>query len=68
MANDEVSRDDLEQQLRSLGLGAKEALGINKLQSPIVGAVSGIVLIALSYLLGRHKGRRRATILEVRRG
>lgn len=32
-----------------------------------IGAAGGAVLVAITYLLGRRRGRRRSTVVEIRR-
>ena len=62
-----ISRDDLESKFRALqadiqsrALGKKESI-----MSAL--AVAGVVLMVVSYLLGRRKGRKRAGRVEIRR-
>ena len=63
----EVSRDDIEAKLRELrgevdavGESSRSTIGI-----VVVGVV--VVVIAVTYLLGKRKGRRKTTVVEVRR-
>jgi len=63
-ADDRVSLDEVERQLREL-------LGPNAGEAKIAAAAAGVGALALGvvsvYLLGRHKGRKRASVLEIRR-
>jgi hypothetical protein len=63
-ADDRVSLGEVERQLREL-------LGPNAGEAKIAAAAAGVGALALGvvsvYLLGRHKGRKRASVLEIRR-
>ena len=63
----EVSRDDIEAKLRELR-GEVDAVGQS---SRSVGGVVvvGVIVVALAatYFLGKRKGRRKTTVVEVRR-
>jgi len=68
MAGDErVDLDEIEARLRGLGSGASSVLSSAKPRAITGGVVGGAALLALSFLLGRRRGRRRATILEIER-
>ena len=63
----DVSRDDIEAKLRELrvevdavGESSRSVVGIL-----LVGVVVGV--IAATYFLGKRKGRRKTTVVEVRR-
>lgn len=62
-----VSLSDIEEQLRSIKGAAKES--IVGARAPVKTAALGtlLALVAASYLLGRRRGRRRASVLEIRR-
>jgi hypothetical protein len=63
-ADDRVSLGEVERQLREL-------LGPNAGEAKIAAVAAGVGALALGvvsvYLLGRHKGRKRASVLEIRR-
>jgi len=64
---DRISLSDIEGRLRALTGGTREALAGSR-QNVLVGGVVGLVaFIAGTYLLGRRRGRKRATVLEIRR-
>lgn len=70
MAQDEprrVTLSDVEDKLRSLG-GSTESL-VSDAAPPMIGALvaAGAMAVAAVYLLGRRRGRRRASVLEIRR-
>jgi hypothetical protein len=62
-----VTRADIETKLRQIrgevDSTAKAALPIGL----AVGAVAVSVVVGLAYLMGRRKGRKRATVVEIRR-
>jgi hypothetical protein len=62
-----VSLSDVEQKLRDLG-GSASSLASDA-APPAIGALvaAGAVAVAAVYLLGRRRGRRRASVLEIRR-
>lgn len=62
-----ISRDDIEAKLRELrgevdGVGERAKGG-----AVIVGAVAAVAVLATVYLLGRRRGKKRTTVVEVRR-
>ena len=63
----EVSRDDIEAKLRELR-GEVDAVGESS-RSVVGVVVVGVVVVVLAatYFLGRRKGRRKTTVVEVRR-
>ncbi|MDA8264968.1 MAG: hypothetical protein M0T79_06415 [Actinomycetota bacterium] len=62
-----VTLGDLETKLRELRGSVVSSAG--EAAAPVLGyaAVSGAVLVAAVYLLGRRRGRKEAPILEIRR-
>lgn len=62
-----ISRDDIETKLRQLKGDAEDVVGSQKQNGLIIAAVGGVVLVALAYLLGRRKGRKRSAFVEIRR-
>jgi hypothetical protein len=64
---DEVTLDDIEERLRAFTSSARAAVLSSKRNTIAAGILGGIATIAGSYLHGRRRGRRRATILEVER-
>ena len=62
-----ITRDDIEAKLRQLqrtaAAGGEAARGIGLAG----GVVGGLVLLAGAYLLGRRQGRKRRSIVEIRR-
>ncbi|MEX2659257.1 MAG: hypothetical protein WD232_06150 [Acidimicrobiales bacterium] len=66
-ANGNVTRDDIEDKLRELR-GEVDSVGEKaKGGAVVVGAVAAVAILATVYLLGRRKGKKRTTVVEVRR-
>jgi hypothetical protein len=62
-----VSRDDIESKLREIR-GEVDAVGeSSRSYVVIVGAAVAVTVIALAFLLGRRRGKRKTTVVEVRR-
>jgi hypothetical protein len=64
---DRISRDDLEDMFRQLEGGAREQ--VESARSTVVtgGIVAAVLLLLLAYVLGTRKGRKRSTVVEIRR-
>ena len=62
-----VTRDDIEAKLRELRGEVDTAGERAKAGATVVAAVAAVTLLAAVYLLGRRKGKKRTTIVEVRR-
>ncbi|MDP9419753.1 MAG: hypothetical protein M3P53_06350 [Actinomycetota bacterium] len=62
-----VSRDDIERKLREIRGEAGEVAESGRSYALIAAAATAAAVVALAYLLGRRKGRRRSTVVEVRR-
>ncbi len=62
-----VTRDQLEARLRQVR-GDAEAVGESaKGAGTLLAPVAGAVVLAVVYLLGKRKGRRKSTVVEIRR-
>ena len=64
---DRISRDDLEDKFRQLEGGAREQAESARSTVITAGAVAALLLLLLAYLLGTRKGRKRSTVVEIRR-
>jgi hypothetical protein len=62
-----ISRDDLEDMFRQLEGGAREQVESARSTVVTAGAVAALLLLLLAYLLGTRKGRKRSTVVEIRR-
>lgn len=64
---DKVTRDDIESRLRGL-VGEVEAAGESAKSSvSALVPVAAVAVVVVAYLLGRRKGRKRSTVVEIRR-
>lgn len=62
-----VSRDDIEAKLRELR-GEVDAVGESSRNVVLIaGVTAAVIVVGLAYVLGRRKGKRRTTVVEVRR-
>lgn len=64
---DKVQRSDLEAKLRELQGEVEETKESAASTLVTVGAVVAVGVIAIAFLIGRRKGRKRTTVVEVRR-
>jgi hypothetical protein len=62
-----IRRGDLEAKMRELQGGVTETREAATNALVTVGAVLVVGAIAVAFLLGRRKGRKRTTVVEVRR-
>ena len=62
-----ISRRDIEDKLRALQGDVQDKVEDRKSTILVVAGVVGMVLIVTFYLLGRRSGRRRSTMVEIRR-
>jgi len=58
---------DVERQFRSLTGTAEGALQASKSSAATVVVAAGVLVVTFSYLLGRRRGKRRSSVLEIRR-
>jgi hypothetical protein len=66
-AQESVSRSDIEQKLREIRGEVDTATTAAKPAAMAVAAVAVVAIIGVAYLLGRRKGRKRSTVVEIRR-
>lgn len=64
---DRITRDDLEDKLRELEGDARDQVESARSTVVTAGVVAVIVLLLLAFLLGTRKGRKRSTVVEIRR-
>ena len=62
-----VTRSDIEAKLRQIDGEAKASATQAAPIGLAVGAVAVVVLLGGFYLLGRRRGRKRSTVVEIRR-
>ena len=64
---DRISRDDLEDKFRELEGGVHDQAESARSTIVTAGVVAALILLLLAFLLGARKGRKRSTIVEIRR-
>jgi len=62
-----ITRDDIEAKLRELQGEVGERTEAAKVPAIAIAVGVAVVTIAAAYLFGRRKGKKRQTILEIRR-
>lgn len=65
--NERITRDDIEKKLRGLQGEVAEKVEDRRSTVTTVAVVAGVVLVVVVFLLGRRSGRRRSTMVEIRR-
>lgn len=67
MPDRKITKDDIESKLRELQGEVSERAEATKVPALAVAVGVVFVAIAAAYVFGRRKGRRRQTVLEIRR-
>jgi hypothetical protein len=62
-----ITRDDLEAKLREVYDGAQEQVASTRTTLVSVAAVVGALLVLIVFLLGVRGGKKRTTIVEIKR-
>jgi len=63
----DVSKEDLRNTLQSFQDGLRGQVDDRRSLIVTTGIVLGVALVVMAYLLGRRGGRRRSTLVELRR-
>jgi hypothetical protein len=66
-ANKRITRADLEDKFRELESGAVERAESARSALVAAGVVAALILLLTAFLLGSRKGRKRSTVVEIRR-
>ena len=66
-ANRRITRDDIESKLREIRGEAEEVGSASKGYVLAAGAVALAAVVAGAYLFGRRRGKKRSTVVEIRR-
>lgn len=67
VAEHKITRDDIEAKLQELRGEVDQRAEAAKVPAIAIAVGIAVVTIAAAYLLGRRKGKRRQTVLEIRR-
>ena len=62
-----ISRDDIESKLRELQGEVDEGMDTARSVGAVVAVGAAVVLVVAAYWFGRRRGRKRQTIVEIRR-
>jgi glycerate kinase len=62
-----ITRDDIEAKLRQLQRGTEAGAEAARGAGVAGGIAAALLLIVAAYLLGRRRGRKRRSIIEIRR-
>ena len=62
-----ISREDIEAKLRALQGDVQVKVEDRKSTVMVVAGGIGVVLVIVFFLLGRRSGKRRSTVVEIRR-
>lgn len=62
-----VTRDDLEGKFRELFEGARGEVSSARNTLVSIGVVVAIIVLLVAFLLGRRGGKKRTTVVEIRR-
>jgi hypothetical protein len=63
----DITPRDLETKFRELQGGVESAGESAKSYAITVGAIAVVAVVGVAYLLGRRRGKKRSTVVEVRR-
>ncbi len=66
-ADERITRDDIEQSLRAIQTGVEGKVRSKKTRIIRGASLGAVLLILLVFVLGRRAGRKRTTIVEIRR-
>ena len=62
-----ISRDDIESKLRALQGDVEGKVDGRRSTLLAIAGGAGVVLVVAFYLMGRRSGKRRSTVVEIRR-
>lgn len=64
---EKITRDDIEAKLRELRGEVEEGVEVARGVGTVVAVAGVVILVVAAYWMGRRRGRRRQTVLEIRR-
>jgi hypothetical protein len=67
MSSQEITRDDIEAKFRELQGEVDDTIEQTMGVAIIAGAVVVVGLLAVAFVIGRRRGRKRTTVVEIRR-
>lgn len=66
--DDKITREELEDNFQALQNDLQSKISDKKNSIATVLAIGGSVVVIISYLLGRRRGRKSRSVVEIRRG
>ncbi len=66
-SSDRITREDLEAKLREITGDVSDTVDSARSIGVAIAAAAGVAVIVAAYWFGRRKGRKRQTVLEIRR-
>lgn len=67
MAQQRITRDDLESRFRQLQDNVQGRVDDKKRTLATAGVVAGVVLLLVFFMLGSRRGKKKSTLVEIRR-
>ena len=67
MSSGPITRGDIESKLREIEGGVKQRLDDSRQKLIAIAGGVSLALLVLSYLLGKRKGKKKTTFVEIRR-
>lgn len=67
MSTARITRDDLEAKFRTLKSDVDETAETAKNYALAAAVVAGVVIFTVAFAVGRRRGRRSSTVVEIRR-
>lgn len=67
MAQTKITRDDLEAGIRKLQGDAKDRVDDKKKTLVTIGGIAAVVFILVVFMLGKRSGKKKTTLVEIRR-
>lgn len=64
---EKITPDDIESKVREIFEGAREDVASTKSQLTTVLGLVAILVVLLSFLMGRRAGKKNTTVVEIRR-
>jgi len=67
MAQTKITRDDLEAGIRKLQGDAKDRVADKRKTLVTIGGIAAVVFVLLVFMLGKRSGKKKTTLVEIRR-
>jgi hypothetical protein len=67
VAPTKITRDDLERSFRSIQESARAKVDDQRSTVATIAGIGGVLFVILVFLLGRRSGKKKTTIVEIRR-